>query len=97
MFTLKRTTTEPGSPIEIMVDQPQDGDGGFTGGGHFRFYPAGSDEGPDTAQVSDLAAKAIMDDPEVAKHFSCTPPWPVGPQVGGQRKPRRSESPEPEK
>lgn len=78
MFKLTRKTTAPGSPIHVMVDQPQgDGDAGLAAGGSFYFYPAGSEDGPSDHHVSKVAADAIMGDPELAKHFDCSPPWGV--------------------
>ncbi len=88
MYLIKRKTTEPASAIKIMVDRPQvdDPDGGFTAGGSFYFYPAGSEDGSSSHQVGDVAAAAIMGDPGVAKHFECIPPWkpkpaPVAPKT----------------
>lgn len=76
MFILKRKTTAPATPIKIIVDAPQgDGDGGFMAGGQYHFYPAGSTDGPDTHQCSEIATRSIMEDPAIAVHFECTPPW----------------------
>lgn len=75
MYQLKRISTAPGSPIKIMVDQPSGPDAGFGQGGTFYFQPAGEDG--DTHEVSELAARAIMDDPDTAVHFTCTPALPA--------------------
>ncbi len=75
-YSMKRITTEPGSPIKIMIDSPADGDGGFAAGGNYAFWPAGSTEGPDTFAVSEHAARIIMGDPWMAQHFKCTPDLP---------------------
>lgn len=77
MFTLRRITTTPGSPLSIMVDAPPaqaDGDGGFAMGGHYLFYPAGSEDGETSFQVPEHAARIIMGDPGLAPHFECSPP-----------------------
>ena len=76
MFTIKRISKVPNSPIRVAVDQPDpDGtDGGFQQGGVFNFAPKGQDG--DTHQVSEHAAKAIMWDPTLADHFECTPHLP---------------------
>lgn len=78
MYTIKRTSTTPNSPLRVMVDAaPNDdsGDLGMAGGGTFYFEPAGQDG--DTAAVSRHAAQAIMHDPGLAVHFSCTPALPT--------------------
>lgn len=75
MYQLKRVSTSPATPFRIAIAQAQeDGDAGLTAGGSFEFYPAGSDEGPQAHQVSEHAARAIMEDPGIAQHFECTPP-----------------------
>lgn len=82
MFTLKRISTTPDSPIRILVDQAQgDGDTGMALGGSFFFMPAGQ-EG-DMAQVPETTARAILADPSLAVHFECTPalPEPVRPDL----------------
>lgn len=75
MYRLKRTSKTPGSAIKIAVDQPDGQDAGFGQGGTFYFMPAGEDG--DTHEVSELAARAIMEDPDMAQHFSCTPALPA--------------------
>lgn len=75
MYTLKRITDVPNSPLRILVDAPaaDSPDAGFTVGGTFYFEPAGQ-EG-DTATVGEHAARAIMGDAGLSPHFECTPPW----------------------
>lgn len=77
MFTLKRISTTPNSPIRVQVDAPADGEGGFGQGGTFNFYPAGQEDMGDVQHVmTQRAASTILDDPNLAGHFECTPPWP---------------------
>lgn len=81
--------------MAIRINQPQDdGDAGLSQGGSFYFMPAGQDG--DTHAVSEFAARIIMGDPGLSKHFECTPP--VAPPVaspagqddqGDERKRRR--------
>ncbi len=71
MHQLKRVTTEPNSHLRIMVSDPVRGDN-LNSGGTFHFAPAGQDG--DTYQVNAYVAKAIMTDPGMAPHFTCTPP-----------------------
>lgn len=70
--------------MKVMVDSPADGDGGFGQGGVFHFAPAGQDG--DTHEVGELAARAIMEDPGMAQHFTCTPPLakPAAAQVADE-------------
>lgn len=86
MFKLTRVTKEPASPIHIMVDHPNpdpgDGkapDAGLAMAGSHHFYPAESKDGPDTHYVTDRAAREIMRDPKIARHFECDPPIDVKP------------------
>lgn len=76
MYLLKRTSTSPSGPIKILVDEQVAGDtdAGLAVGGSFEFWPPGSDEGESQFQVGDHAARQIMGDPELAKHFDCSPP-----------------------
>lgn len=75
MFTMKRISKTPDSPIRILVQEDQqDGDAGLTMGGSFMFFPAGQ-EG-DQAAVSEVTARGIMADPSLAPHFEVTPALP---------------------
>ncbi len=76
MYTIKRISKVPGSPIRVAVDAPPpDGeDGGFQQGGVFVFEPKGKDG--DTHQLGLHAAQAIMYDPTLADHFEATPDVP---------------------
>lgn len=71
--TLKRITTD-GGVMRIQIDQPQgDGDGGFQLGGSVESFPKGDPQYRDL-QVTDHAARVIMADPGLARHFDCQPP-----------------------
>jgi hypothetical protein len=101
MYTLRRITTVPNSPLRILVDEPapDSPDAGFTAGGSFLFEPAGQDG--DTAGVSDHTAAVIMGDTSLAAHFDCSPPW-VNPNAApaaesdAALKPKRTRKAEPD-
>src|SRR5690349_10850066 len=70
---IRRITTEPNTPLRVLVDHQTDpADGGFLGGGSFFFAPAGQDG--DRHNATGHAARVIMGDPGLAVHFECTPP-----------------------
>lgn len=73
MFLLQRISKTPNSPLKVAVDQKaaDDPDAGLGVGGIYYFSPAGEDG--DTHQVSEHAARAIMGDPGLQVHFTCTP------------------------
>lgn len=75
MFRLTRTSTEPASPLKIMIAKPDGEDAGLTNGGSFVLDPG------DTIQVDAYVAGVIMGDPGLAKHFECLPPWGQPAQV----------------
>lgn len=88
MYTMKRISTTPDSPIRILVQaDQQDGDAGLNMGGSFFFMPAGQDG--DQAAVSEATARGIMADPSLAVHFEVNPALPGAeePQAG-QEAPR---------
>lgn len=73
MYRLTRTSTEPGSPLKIMIARPDGADAGLTAGGSFVLDPG------DVVQVDAYVAGVIMGDPGLAKHFDCLPAWkPAG-------------------
>jgi hypothetical protein len=76
MYTIRRVSTVPKSPLRVVVDQPQGKDAGFGAGGSFYFYPAGSEDGPDQFGVTEHTARTIMGDRGLAVHFSCSPALP---------------------
>ncbi len=77
MYKLQRITTEPATALRIQISLPQDGDAGLAHGGTFWFQPAGDPNGDDTAAgLNEQQARAIMDDPSLAVHFTCTPALP---------------------
>ena len=69
MYRLTRTSTEPATPLKIMVAKPDGEDAGLTAGGSFVIDPG------DVIQVDPYVAGVIMGDPDMAKHFECIPPW----------------------
>jgi hypothetical protein len=77
---IRRISTSPDSPLRVSVDIPDaEGNGGFHSGGVYYFQPAGHQvdgkpTGEDQYQVTEEAARAIMSDPELRKHFTCEPP-----------------------
>lgn len=75
MYKLQRITKEPGTALRIQISLPSgDGDAGLAHGGTFWFQPAGDPNGDDcAASLSEAQARAIMDDPGLAPHFTCTP------------------------
>lgn len=106
MFTLTRLSTAPASPLRIVVSQPEGEDAGLHVGGTFFFQPAGDEHGDDRAGMSEFAARAIMGDPELARHFRCEPalpplaapaaaaPAPDAPVAAARRGPKPSTAPE---
>lgn len=74
MYLLKRTTKIPASPMRVLVAESDGVDAGLGDGGTFYFQPDGDDGSEYT--VTEHVAQTIMEDPELAKHFSCTPPCP---------------------
>lgn len=68
--------------MSVLVDGQAagDGDGAFAQGGHFVFYPAGSEDGDTGYQMSEHAARIIMGDPSMASHFECTPELDAQPE-----------------
>lgn len=70
MFTVKRISTEPSQPIQIVAH-----DGDRVSG--LYFFPAGSSDGPTVHQTSEAVTAAIMSDPGLVGHFDCDPAWPV--------------------
>lgn len=74
MYLVKRITTEPRTAFRVQVAQQDGDDAGLAIGGTFYFEPAGQDG--DQAQMSEHAARAIMDDPGLAVHFTCQPALP---------------------
>lgn len=86
-YLLKRMSAAPDSPMRIMVQDKVNGDL-LNSGGTFYFAPAG--QPGDAAEVSEVVAKAVMTDPGLAQHFSCTPPLaatqrPAAPTAGGDQ------------
>ncbi len=77
MYLIKRVSTVPATPLVCQLDAaPGDGSAGLQQAGIYYFQPAGQ-EG-DTHQVpTEHAARAIMDDPGLAPHFTCTPALPA--------------------
>ncbi len=71
-YSLKRVTTQPASPLAIVVDAPRDEKGEFQGAFSHQFATAGQDG--DTHLVSEHVARVIMADAGLAEHFKCTPP-----------------------
>lgn len=69
MYRLTRTSSDPASPIKIMIAKPDGQDAGLSAGGSFVFEPG------DVIQVDAYVAAAIMGDPDLAKHFESLPPW----------------------
>lgn len=73
MYRLTRTSSEPASPLKIMIAKPDGQDAGLSAGGSFMFEPG------DQVQVDAYVAGIIMGDPGLAKHFECLPEWkPAG-------------------
>ena len=70
MYRLTRTSSEPASPLKIMIAKPDGPDAGLSAGGSFVLDPG------DSVQVDPYVAKVIMGDPGLAPHFDCLPPWP---------------------
>jgi hypothetical protein len=94
MFTVKRVTSEPNSPLRVVIDRPQgDGDAGLAAEGVFYFFPAGSEDGETEHGMSEFAARVIMGDPGLAPHFECSPeldaPAEAGPTAPRGRRARR--------
>jgi|WetSurMetagenome_2_1015567.scaffolds.fasta_scaffold594596_2 hypothetical protein len=84
-FVLKRVSAAPNSAISVIVQQDHgDGDAGLAAGGHFLFYPAGSQDGPAEYQVGEPVARAVMDDPGLAGHFECSPALGGSPAAPGR-------------
>lgn len=83
MFKLQRITTVPGTALRVQISLPSDGEAGLAHGGTFWFQPAGDPRGDDTVDgLTEHQARAIMDDPGLAVHFTCSPALPkLGPPV----------------
>ncbi len=81
MFTVKRISTVPASPLRVLVSAPTGDtqDAGLAAGGSFYFYPAGSEDGESSFGMDEGTARGIMDDPGLAVHFECTPALPALP------------------
>lgn len=74
-YKVQRITKEPATALRVQISLPSDGDAGLAHGGTFWFEPAGSaDDAADG--LSEQQARAIMDDPGLAVHFTCTPKLP---------------------
>lgn len=74
MYLIKRVSTVPASPLNVAIDAPDGGDGGFHQGGHFYFMAAGEDG--DSHRLDERAARIIMSDAGLAQHFTCDPALP---------------------
>ena len=73
-YKVQRISTEPATALRIQISIPTDGDAGLAHGGTFWFQPAGDPNGDDSAAgLNEAQARAIMDDPGLAVHFTCTP------------------------
>lgn len=73
MFRLTRISATPASPLKIKIAKPDGVDAGLTAGGSYVLEPG------DSVQVDEYVAGVIMNDPGLAVHFECLPPWkPAG-------------------
>lgn len=76
MYTIRRTSTAPASPLVVQVDgQAADAnDGQFQQGGVYAFMPAGQDD--DHHQVPEHVARKIMAS-GLDQHLTCDPDLPA--------------------
>lgn len=77
MFKVQRISNEPATALRVQISLPVEGEAGLAHGGTFWFQPADDPSGDTWATLNEQQARAIMDDPGLAVHFTCTPPLPT--------------------